>query len=509
MGILIALAVSCGLLCAAPLLAAAPPSATTSDRQALQEVMKNLSQENYEEALEQLRRLWERGPKTAEKAYLMGQVNRRLLRYPEARANLEEAIRLQPKYFEAQLLLADTLIALDQTEQAEPHLKALEAASYQTGQTNFLLGMAAFKQKRFDQAATYFRRAQQDPGLAQDAKFQESMALAAQDKIPEAQRTMREAVSLNPRTATGGYAQGYLAAMEMRLKDVKRFRANVAVGFDYDSNVTLQPGSEVAAQQVSGQGDVLYTQLANLEYNLVPSGPFALWTTYSYFQTLHRRLTKFDMISNTAGLTPAYTFANSRLWMPFTFNYTDVESDKYYTNYLLAPTYLHLITPKVGLEAGARFSRFYYWFPFFIPEDNRSGRNAGASLGLYYFLANQEGYLQLRFSYDHFATTGSNWDNNAYRLTLGGLYPLTPRFKVRGFVDLAFQPYTNIWVGNNFAATNPKRNDTILILGAEATYNLWKGLELNGHYFFIRDNSNIALYDYNRHIVGMQLGYRY
>ncbi len=508
MGILIALAIAGGLLCAAPSLAAPQPP-PAADRQVVQEVMKNLSQENYEEALELLRRSWERGPRTAEKAYLLGQVNRRLLRYTEARANLEEALRLQPHYPEAQLLLADTLIALDQPEQAEPYLQRLEAAGYQPGQTSFLLGMAAFKQKRFERAATYFRRAQQDPRLAQDAKFQESMALAAQDKIPEAQRTMREAVSLNPRTATGGYAQGYLAAMEMRLKEVKRFRANVALGFDYDSNVTLQPGSEVAAQQVSGQGDVLYTQLANLEYNVVPSGPFALWASYGYFQTLHRRLTKFDMISNTAGLTPAYTFANSRLWMPFTFNYTDVESDKYYTSFLLAPTYLHLITPKIGLEVGARFSRFYYWFPFFIPEDNRSGRSAGGSLGVYYFLANQEGYVQLRFGYDHYATSGSNWDNNAYRLTLGGLYPLTSRLKVRGFVDLAFQPYTNTWVGNNLAAANPKRDDTILILGAEATYNLWKGLELNGHYFFIRNNSNIALYDYNRHIIGMQLGYRY
>jgi hypothetical protein len=53
------------------------------------------------------------------------------------------------------------------------------------------------------------------------------------------------------------------------------------------------------------------------------------------------------------------------------------------------------------------------------------------------------------------------------------------------------------------------RNDQILILGAQATYTIYKGLEANLHYYFVRDASNVALYDYNRHIFGAQLGYRY
>jgi hypothetical protein len=41
------------------------------------------------------------------------------------------------------------------------------------------------------------------------------------------------------------------------------------------------------------------------------------------------------------------------------------------------------------------------------------------------------------------------------------------------------------------------------------TYNIWKGLDFNAHYFFTRANSNTAIYNYSRHIVGIQLGYRY
>ncbi len=475
----------------------------------LPEVMQHLSQENYEEALALLTRSWQAGPKTPEKAYLLGKVNRRLLKYREAQRYLEEAVRLRPNYPEAQLLLADTLIALDQPAKAEPHLRTVQASGYEPGQTAFLLGMAAMKQKKFSQAVEYFQKAQKDPKVAQDAKFQESMAQAALNRFSEARRTMQEAISLNPRSQTAVLAQGYVQALELRLKDVRRFRFSAAAGFDWDSNVTLQPGDPVAAQLVSGQGDLVYTQLANFEYNFVPRGPWALWGLYSYYQNFHRRLTNFDMWSNTLGLTPMYTWSNSRFWLPFTFNYTDVESDKYYSAFTLTPSFLYLISPKWGIESSLRLARRYYWFPTAFPEDDRSGRNIAASLAGYYFFKNQQGFFQLRFTYEHDFTSGANWDSNTYRFTLAALYPLTDRLKIRSFLDLAFQPYTNNFFNGNPAVVNPKRDDTILIFGFEGTYLIWKGLEINAHYYYIQDDSNTPIYDYTRHIIGGQIGYRY
>ena len=137
-------------------------------------------------------------------------------------------------------MLADTLIALNQPEQALPHLQQLQTSGYEPGQTTFLLGMAAYKQKQFSEAVEYFRQAQRDPKLAQEAKFQESMALAAQNRLSEARKAMESAFDLNPQSPIAGLAQGYAAALDVRLKDVPRCRFFVAVGFDYDSNVTLQ-----------------------------------------------------------------------------------------------------------------------------------------------------------------------------------------------------------------------------------------------------------------------------
>ncbi len=489
---------------------AASWAASPDDQALMQRVIQNISQENYQEALADLRKAWQLGPKTPEKAFLFGMVYRNTMQYKEARGYLEEALRLNPSFSQAQLMLADTLIALNETDQALPLLQKLETSGYEPGQTAFLQGMAAYKRKKFSEAVEYFRRAQAYPKLAQESKFQESMALAAQNRLAEARKAMEAATELNPQSPLAGLSQGYVAALDVRLKEVPRFRFFGGLGFDYDSNVTLAPGGPTTGVQlVTGKSDWFYSQAARVEYNLLPPKPLALWAQYSYYQNFHFKISEFDLWSNTFSLIPAYTWPNGRFWMPFSYNYTDVGSSKYFTSFNLTPTYLHLYNPNVGVEVGLSLGRNYYWFPVFLSQDDRSGRYVGGSLAYYYFIKNQTGYFQARFSYSHDFTAGSNWENNSYSLGLSTLYPINTGLRVRGFVDLTLQDYINqFFNGNPFDIQSPRR-DRILITGLEITKDIYKGLEFNAHYYFIRDNSNVNIYNYSRHIVGCQFAYRY
>lgn len=114
-------------------------------------------------------------------------------------------------------------------------------------------------------------------------------------------------------------------------------------------------------------------------------------------------------------------------------------------------------------------------------------------------------------------TKGTNWDSNSYNLLLSLLWPITDKLKYNMFLDLTHQPFNNTWyngaVVNNVMGAplipQPRRQDQILMFGVQATYELFKGMEAGIHCFFIRDNSNIYLYNYSRHIAGGQLTYRY
>lgn len=500
----LAVLLGCGL--AAPGGALAAPAAREA---VVEQARQELGRENYEEALELLTRAWGDGVRTPEAAFLLGQTHRSMLNYKEARWYLQEALRLKPGYREAQLLLADTLVGLDQSAEALPILRELEAAGYEPAHTAYIMGQAQYKNKEFSQAVTSFRKAQQDPKWAQDAKFQEALALSAQNRVRDAQKTLTEAIGLNPQSATAGFAQGYAAVLDRRVKDYQRLRFSAFGGFDYDSNVSIQPGDDTGFIAPTGKNDVFWSLAASLEYNIMRPGPFALWAYYGYYQNFHRKITNYDLWSNSAGVVPTYTWARSRLSVPFNFNYSTVGSDPYSTSFSLTPTYLYLFTPKVAVEGGVLLARRNYWFPAYVNEDERSGDALGATLAAYYFLKNQEGYLQARFTLEREFTLGRNWDNTSYRLGLAFQYPIFPKWRVKATADLIWQPYDNFWDNDIRGFQNPKRFDNIFIGGLEITRKLPWNLEINAHCFYVRDSSNISLYDYDRLITGLQFGYRY
>ncbi|MGA9754641.1 MAG: tetratricopeptide repeat protein [Desulfobaccales bacterium] len=500
------------------LIGALPSQAITPyDDVLVQKAAQNLQQENYDEALAQLTEAWEKGTHTPEKAFLLGQVYRLMLNYAKAKDNLQEALRLKPNFPAAQLMLADTLIALDQAKDAKPILQSVEASGYEPGQTAFLLGVAATKEGQYSEALDYFRKAETDPKVAQEAKFQASLALAALNRLKEAKKAMQDSITLNPETQTADFAKRYMGVLSQRLEELRPFHITVSSGIDYDSNVTLAPGSGATVSTVSGQASAVFSQSALLEYTILPAGPFSVLTQYSYFQNFHPAVQGYDIMSHFLGLTPTYGFKDGRFWLPFSYTYMDLQSDKYYTGFLLTPTYLHLLTEHVGLELGARYNRQYYWTPVFLNADDRSGKALGGNVGMYYFFKQQKGFLQARLSYLNNTTTGNNWDSNSYDLLLSALWPITDKLKYNIFLDLTSQPYENTFyngatVGNIIGAPlipQPKRFDQIVTLGMQGTYELVKGLEAGIHFYYIRDNSNVSLYSYHRYIAGGQLSYRY
>ena len=230
-----------------------------------------------------------------------------MLNYPKAKEYLEEALRLKPDQPQAQLMLADTLVALDRAKEALPLLQALEATGYEPGQVAYLRGMAEAKEGRYSQALDYFRKAQEDPKLAQEAKFQASLALAALNRLKEARTTMAEAIALNPRPRPRISPSATWGSWTSAGRNIKPFRASASTaGFDYDSNVTLQPGGAGAATQVSGKADAVFTQTATFEYNFHAQGPFSFLTQYSYYQNFHPKLSTFDVHEPLRADVPTY-----------------------------------------------------------------------------------------------------------------------------------------------------------------------------------------------------------
>ena len=470
--------------------------------------LRQLQAENYDEALVDLQTAWEKGAKTAEKAYYLGIVHFRLTHFDAALRFMERAVQVDPAFQEARLQLAAIYLALERPEDAWPHLEQLRAENYKPAQIAMLMGQTALRQKKFGPAAEYFREAAADPNLAQEAKLQEGLALAGQDRHTEARWALEEAISLNPTTRQAGFAQRYVDALRRRQQELSPWHLRLGVGFDYDTNVSITP-SDVAAARViaAGKGDVVFSQLGNVEYDFFPGKPYSLVAGYNVFMTWHHRLTLYDIISHTFGLTPSYRFAQGTFWLPCRFNYTDLDSNKYWTSFTVNPTYLQMVKPNLGVEAALKLVRNYYWWLQPFPQEDRSSRNVGGSLGMYYFIKNQQGFVQTRFSYEYYKASGSNWTASIYGLLLNVLYPITESLRLNPSLELISQPFDHQWFdGVNYQA---KRRDKIMVAGLQILYKFYKNFDLNLHYYYIRDDSNIPLYDYDRSITGLLVEYRF
>ncbi len=491
-----------GLLIALPAYALSPYDDVT-----VAEGLRQLQAENYDEALVNFQTAWEKGSKTADKAYYLGVAHFRLTRYPEALKFMERAIYLDPKFQEARLQLAAIYLALDKPAEALPYLEELEAAGYKPGLTAMYLGQAAAKQNQPAKAVKYYRQAAADPVLAQEANIQASLALAKQEKYSDARRALDEAISLNPTSREAGFAQRYVDAIDNRLKETRPLHIRLGASFDFDSNVTLAPGSVPNVIAPSNKSDAVFTQFGNFEYEFLPTGPYGLMASYNLFMTWHPRLAFYDVLSHTFGVTPAYRTDNGTFWLPFRYNYTDLDSNKYWTSFTLTPTYLHMLKPNLGLETTLKLTRNYYWWLQPFTQENRSSKNIGGSLGGYYFFNKQQGYLQARFSYEYYGAYGNNWASSIYGLLVSALYPVTEKFRLNPSIELIYQPFDHQWFDG--ATYQNKRLDEIMVLGFQALYKIHKNFDINLHYYYIKDHSTIPLYTYDRQITGLLLEYRY
>ena len=491
---------------------------TPYDDVMVRQAAKDIEQENYDEALAQLTEAWAKGAHTPEKAFMFGQVYRLsvMLNYAKAKEYLQEAVRLKPDFRPAQLMLADTLLAMDQPKEAKPILQSLLAAGYEPAQTAYLLGLTATKDGQYSQALDYFRQAENRAQAGPGGQIPGEPGPWPPSTGSRGPKDHGGEHCSQPQSQTTHLANRYLGIMSQRADELRPFRITVSTGFEYDSNVTLAPGGGPGDHGFrEGQRRVFPIRLDGIHglahWSLQPFDPIRLFPEFS------PTVQGYDVMSHLIGLTPTYAFKNGRFWLPINYTYMDLQSDKYYTGILVNPTYLHLFTEKIGLEVGARYNRQNYWTPVFLTQDDHTGNVWGGNVGMYYFFKQQKGFVQARLGYLYNNTYGNNWDSFSFNLLLSLLWPITEKLKYNMFLDLTQQPYGHTFysgatVDNIQGAPlipQPRRQDQILMFGMQFTYELFKGLEAGVHWYFIRDNSNINLYNYSRHIAGGQLAYRY
>jgi hypothetical protein len=137
-------------------------------------------------------------------------------------------------------------------------------------------------------------------------------------------------------------------------------------------------------------------------------------------------------------------------------------------------------------------------------EEDRDGDVFSASAGWIYLFSEGKGFLNLIYEVSTENTDGKNWSNVGNRGSANILVPILGNVKINVSGEVYLQNYRNV-----HTIFDIKRKDKTYTASGVLSYEFYSGASFLLQYAHIRDDSNIAIYDYNRNIYTAGIEYRF
>ena len=490
--------------------------------QVVNQVQTNLSQttnlsrgieeykaENFEEALEILKKARKEDPASSLAAFYLGLTYKQLMNYREASANFRDAVKLKPPIKEAVVELIEVLYNLDNLQEAKEWLNVAERENIKPAQTAFLKGLILLKGNNNLEAIKAFEKSKEiDKTLTQAADFQIGIAYVKGKKLSEAREKFRAIAIVSPESDLAAFAREYEEVITKRLTLEKEWRFNVGLAYQYDDNVILKPELEIAGIPEGEDWAAIATFSAGYAPKL--SGPWTLNTQYSFYANRHRRIETNDIMSHTLTIAPGYNFENASLNLFLSYNYTWVNDQRYLNSISASPQInIALGGNHIGQLSFGYDKREFLWTetPGGVPilaEEDRDADVFNASAGWIYLFSKGKGFLNLRYEVSTENTDGVNWSHVGNRGSANIVVPILGNLKMNISGEIYLQNYRNV-----HTIFDIKRKDKIYTASGVLSYEFYKGASFLLQYAHIRDDSNIAIYDYKRNIYSAGIEYRF
>lgn len=454
--------------------------------------------ENYDEAIVLLKKAREEDPKSTLAAFYLGLSYKQSQDYKEAILYLRDAVTYTPKIKGALIELIDCLYQTNELVEAKKWIEEAEKEGIRPAQTAFMKGLVLAKAGDGEAAIKAFEDAKElDPSMAQAANYQIGVSCIKEKKFDRAKRAFEEVILIQPGSSMAMYANEYMNAIDTRAEPKKPFRVTAGIAWQYDDNVVLLPSDSNLVTSISDKGDSREVTTATAEYELKANDKISLLAHYGLYWAKQNDLGFYDTMTNNFMLQPTFYFKNSVLTIPSGYNHTLVNDKAYLSNPVTTAIYNTVVSNSSMVQGFLRYQyRDYLWTPI-IPSENKDGSDFGGGVGWYTFYAKNKGFINLRYALNKEWTDGANWEFIGNRVSAAILapVPLVDKLNVTVTGDVYFQNFdhSNTIFGN-------QRKDQVYTVSALVAYKIYKDSEIQLQYTFVKDSSNISVYDYNRNI---------
>lgn len=393
--------------------------------------------------------------------------------YNDAIELFNAALKSFPDDSKAMLMLGISLSRKGSLEEAEEVLKKVLGKRYETARTNYELGVVKYKQGDYDAANEYLGQAER---LSEDASLNKSI-------------------------------KSFMADMESGDKR-KRFNLSATMGLQYDSNVPLD--SEEGSSEPQHQSDIRTVFYMKGDYAIIES-PVRLTTGYSLYQSMHSRLSSFNIQNHQFELKGEYSPVNKvMLEGKYLFDYTYLGSDAY--------SRMHTLSPSVTLKLIKNMpTKLVYSFSkraFFATEkaSDNSGRNGEKhSYGIEQKIpVIKDLFLKLGYSFENNNANDEEEEESfkANKIDCSVNYNYDKKFYVSAKAEYYDRHFSGKTKWDN-PVIRRNRNDITRTFGVTITKPISPLISVSLNQTFIRNSSTISFTRYSRSITGIFLTARF
>lgn len=452
--------------------------------------------ENYEEALNLLKKAREENPQSSLAAYYLGLTYKQLQDYKEAAPYLKDAVTYSPKIKGALMELIDCYYQLGELEEAKKWIAEAENEGIRPAQTAFLKGLILLKDGNTNEAIAAFKDAKAlDKSMTQAADYQIGIAQLKSGKTKEAKRAFEEVVLVDPNSTVANFANRYVDAISEREYQMRPWKFSLGCAWQYDDNVVLKPGDTSIATDITDEGDSRYVYTAQAEYDHRFNDSFGIKGQYFFYYGKQNDLGFYDQISNTVVGSPSLYFKNSLLTFPMGYTHSIIDKRSYLSMPFTSAVYNLMMGNKNMLQTYLKYqNENYLWTPSTLDED-RDSNNFGGGLGWYHFYADNKGFFNLHYGLNKNWASGNNWTYFGNKPGVTLLVPVRDKLNLTLSGDFNLQDYSK-----SHTIFHVYRNDKIYTLSALLAYKFYKDSEIQLQYTHVKDDSNINIYSYNRNI---------
>ncbi len=381
-------------------------------------------------------------------------------------------------------------------------LKKALAMSPDDPEAVYYSGIAHSRLGEYDTAENLFLRTIDIDSSAQNAYLELGRVYYSTGRCDKALTYLSKFISGTDNESAKQYAIKMKGSCQKEAKkEGKRFRLNVSVGAQYDSNVILEPSNPSAnASMREKKDDGRGVALIFAKGTLFRSGPVKLKAKASIYQTVHGSLEeenlqdyKFNPFIEVDIMDPVTATAGYKL------GYTLLGTEHY--------SLVHTFQGKVNVKEGRHFVTegiyeyrdIKYWDDTLFPTNSlRSGHQntIGLKQKLYIkkFCAGIYGYADFKRADMRY------WSYDGYRAVAKTCYKIIPALKVKVSGEYSKKKYKDI-----FAGFTAKRSDDMQKYSVGFTYKISKVFSIIISDTYTINDSNLMDYDYERNVAGIFL----